>query len=74
MDSAVARPLIRLKGEYRLAPRYKLSFCLIEKAMCTILQNIFCYLFDSKGFTANKHRIAGTGSDFWGKDRYCSLD
>lgn len=67
-NSTVARPFIKFKSHYRIAPHYSLSACTIEKAMSTILQNIFCYLYHPVGFVTNNRTIS---SDFWGT-KYCS--
>ncbi|EYC15896.1 hypothetical protein Y032_0035g3033 [Ancylostoma ceylanicum] len=44
-------PALRnFETELRVAPKYKVSTCVVQKSMSTVMTAIFCYLFDEDGF------------------------
>ncbi|VDM79365.1 unnamed protein product [Strongylus vulgaris] len=43
-------PLKNFEAEFRIAPRYKISTCVVQKSMSTVMTAIFCLLFDEDGF------------------------
>ncbi|KAI1722564.1 sulfotransferase family domain-containing protein [Ditylenchus destructor] len=59
--------LKHFEARLRLAPKYNLLACLIQKNMSTILQAIFCYLFDQKSFLAAGRKL---GNDHY-NIRFC---
>ncbi|KAI1712749.1 sulfotransferase family domain-containing protein [Ditylenchus destructor] len=59
--------LKHFEARLRLAPKHNLLACLIQKNMSTILQAIFCYLFDQKSFLAAGRRL---GNDHY-NIRFC---
>ncbi|CAJ0606458.1 unnamed protein product [Cylicocyclus nassatus] len=42
--------IFEAKFRVRIAPKYKISTCLIQKCMSTVMQAIFCFLSDEDGF------------------------
>ncbi|EFO95737.1 hypothetical protein CRE_14059 [Caenorhabditis remanei] len=45
------------EGEIRTAPRYRLSTCVVQKSMSTVMTSLFCYLRDEKKFIGNNREI-----------------
>ncbi|KIH62567.1 hypothetical protein ANCDUO_07150 [Ancylostoma duodenale] len=51
----------------QIVKKYRLATCQIEKVMSTIRDGMFCYLTDSKNFTAHNREIS---KEHWG-NRFC---
>ncbi|WKY09859.1 hypothetical protein Q1695_002314 [Nippostrongylus brasiliensis] len=51
-------PFYRYSEFFRVAPKYHLSACHIEKVMTTIVDAIFCFINNATEFTANDRRIS----------------
>ncbi|RCN38040.1 hypothetical protein ANCCAN_16071 [Ancylostoma caninum] len=56
--SRLVPPFFRYKEEFQVAPKYRLSSCLIEKVMTTITEAIFCYITNTTEFMANQRTIS----------------
>ncbi|KAL6733791.1 hypothetical protein Aduo_004408 [Ancylostoma duodenale] len=67
-ESSIIPPYFRFREEYLVVKKYSLATCQIEKVRTTIHDGIFCYLTDSKNFTAHNRTI---GKESW-KNRFCS--
>ncbi|EYB90906.1 hypothetical protein Y032_0212g2229 [Ancylostoma ceylanicum] len=61
--SSIIPPFFRFREEYLVAKKYRLATCQIEKVMSTIRGGMFCYLTDSKNFTAHNRKIS---QEHWG--------
>ncbi|ETN78902.1 hypothetical protein NECAME_02766 [Necator americanus] len=58
-DAAKCVPaLYSYKQRYRVAPKYHLLGCAIEKNFSTMLTAILCYLFDEEGFQRSKRNLS----------------
>ncbi|EGT59666.1 hypothetical protein CAEBREN_00460 [Caenorhabditis brenneri] len=49
--------LKNFEGEIRTAPKYRLSTCVVQKSMSTVMTSMFCYLRDEKKFLANHREL-----------------
>ncbi|RCN23775.1 hypothetical protein ANCCAN_30537 [Ancylostoma caninum] len=67
-NSSILPPFFRFREEYLVVKKYRLATCQIEKVMTTIRDGIFCYLTDSKNFTANNRTMS---KEYW-RNRFCS--
>ncbi|RCN45841.1 hypothetical protein ANCCAN_08138 [Ancylostoma caninum] len=50
-------PLLPYKQKYRVADKYSLLGCVIEKNFSTMLTAILCFLFDEDRFRQNKRNL-----------------
>ncbi|CAJ0595957.1 unnamed protein product [Cylicocyclus nassatus] len=50
-------PLRSFEAEFRVAPKHKISTCVVQKSMSTVMTAIFCFLFDENGFRRSGRKL-----------------